>query len=70
MSSFIRRHRRKLIWGGAAVGGLVIAARIVERQMIKEKIQILFLKKYISIIVLWIIIVKLIQNLAQIRYQK
>lgn len=52
MSSFIRRHRRKLIWGGAAVGGLVIAARIVERQMIKEKIQILFLKKYISIIVL------------------
>jgi len=47
MSSFIRRHRRKLIWGGAAVGGLVIAARIVERQMIKEKIQILiFFKVY------------------------
>ncbi|XP_023346748.1 peroxisomal biogenesis factor 3-like [Eurytemora carolleeae] len=37
MSSFIRRHRRKLIWGGAAVGGLVIAARIVERQMIKSR---------------------------------
>jgi len=35
--NFVRRHRRKLLWGGAAVGGLMIAARLMERQMTQAR---------------------------------
>jgi len=35
--NFIRRHRRKLVWGGAAVGGCLIAARLLERHLTQSR---------------------------------
>lgn len=35
--NWVKRHRRKLLFGGAAVGGLLLAGRMLERKLLKDQ---------------------------------